>query len=251
MKLMTWNIQCGGVLDLTKPDKKNINDIIETIQDECSDVLVIQEYQTEYREQLVKNGLEKIGYKFFAVCKDCPDRTQRNRVLIASKHQLTKLDINPKIDNYDRRNWNEVEVTIKPNKRMIRILGVHVPLAQTKDKTGRIINRRLKKKKYLDQLLEKFKEYKDSPFPAVILGDFNLYKFAEFPEYLDYFSKELEELTAEDVPTWGSNKLDYIFANTKFLEMMKVESGNIEPKNTAYSDHKYFCVELDLERCNY
>lgn len=35
MKLMTWNIQCGGVRDLLQPDKKNINNIIATIQSEC------------------------------------------------------------------------------------------------------------------------------------------------------------------------------------------------------------------------
>ncbi|MFL8906445.1 hypothetical protein ACKA01_05005 [Helcococcus kunzii] len=144
---------------------------------------MIQEYQTEYREQL-KNGLEKIGYQHFAACQDHPDRTKRNRVLIASKQKLIKLKINSKIDNYSRRNWNEVKIAINPNKMMIRILGVHVPLA-------------------------------------------------------------------ENAQTWEDKKLDYIFVNTKFSEMMKVESGNIKPKNTAYSDHKYFCVELDLERCNY
>lgn len=40
-KIMTWNIKSGGVWDLTDPDEKNINNIIETIQGECSDVLVI------------------------------------------------------------------------------------------------------------------------------------------------------------------------------------------------------------------
>ena len=134
---------------------------------------------------------------------------------------------------------------------MIRILGVHVPLAATTKITGGKINSRSEKEKYLDQLLSKFKEYKDSPFPAVILGDFNLHKSAELSEYLVDFSKELEEATAGNAPTWEDKKLDYIFVNTKFSEMMKVESGNIKPKNTAYSDHKYFCVELDLERCNY
>lgn len=67
MEYKKW--RCVG---FNRSDEKNINNIIKIIKEECPDVLVIQEYQTEYREQLVKNGLEKIGYKFFAVCKDCP-----------------------------------------------------------------------------------------------------------------------------------------------------------------------------------
>lgn len=239
MKIMTWNIQDGGALSKKYPKVENINSIIKTIKDENPDVLVIQEYETQYHKQLVIDGLEKLNYKW-TFCNDDEERTLRNRVLIASKKEFVKLEIATNIYNYSRRNWNEV--IIKGNR--LKVLGVHVPLAETSTIYGKKIDSKPEKETYLKALLLKFKEYKDYSFPAVILGDFNLHNDAACSEYLKDFSDLLEEVTSNE-PTWKNKKVDYVFVNNEFKISMKEKDEKIAPRENLYSDHKYFCIELE------
>lgn len=45
MKIMTWNIQDGGVLGFHNPIVHNIKNILNIIKEENPDVVVIQEYE--------------------------------------------------------------------------------------------------------------------------------------------------------------------------------------------------------------
>lgn len=238
---MTWNIQDGGTTSLQHPDIGNIQGILSVIRKEAPDVIVLQEYQSEYHDQLVTNGLEKMKYTC-TVCQDAPDRTLRNRVLIGSKLPFEEMDRPADILAYSRRNWNEIKIPDYP----LTILGVHVPLAQTTDLYGRKRDNTREKRIFLEALENKFREYQKCPTPAVILGDFNLHAETSYYDFLERFYSYLEEITTQD-STRGQYKLDYIFANDAFLHLpdQEKQKKKYAPISTTFSDHKYFCVDLE------
>lgn len=237
MKLMTWNIKDGGVLDLNRPDTSNIESILQVVKKEDPDVLVLQEYQGEFFNELISNGLNKLSY-LHTVCEEHPDKTLRKRVLIASKAPFQDIDTAINILDYSRRNWREIAVS--DNSMHIHILGIHVPLATTNIFDTQKDNRR-EKRIFLEALKRKFIEYKNSDDPCVICGDFNLHSNAVYKEYLDDFSQLLTEITTNDA-THGKYKFDYIFVNDAFRKMINV-NGVFAPHMTNCSDHSYLCVE--------
>lgn len=62
MKFLTWNIKDGGVLDFNNPKVDNIDNILNIIKKENPDVIVIQEYQSEFYNELIRDGLNKLFY---------------------------------------------------------------------------------------------------------------------------------------------------------------------------------------------
>lgn len=237
MRVMTWNIQNGGTISFHHPDIANIQEILSVIRQEAPDVIVLQEYQSEYHEQLVTNGLEKMRY-ICTVCQDAPDRTLRNRVLIGSKLPFEEMDRPADILAYSRRNWNEIRIPDYP----LTILGVDVPLAQTTGFNGCKKDNTREKRIFLKALENKFREYQTCTTPAVILGDFNLHAGASYHEFLERFPSYLKEITTQE-STWGQYKLDYIFANDAFLHLLDQEK-EYAPIATKFSDHKYLYVDL-------
>ncbi len=237
MKFLTWNIQNGGVLEFNNPRVGNIENILNTIKQENPDVIIIQEYQSEFYNEFVRNGLTALSY-MHTVCGDHPDKTLRNRVLIASKEPFQNIDTTENILDYSKRNWREIVV----NDNSIHILGVHVPLATTSNLYNMKKDNKREKKIFLEALMEKFIEYKNSGVPCMICGDFNLHSNAIYKEYLDDFADCLTEITSKEA-THGNYKFDYVFVNDAFKKLIKTEEVFV-PHPTMFSDHSYLCVEI-------
>ena len=99
---------------MINPQRDNIRNILVTIDRVEADLVVCAEYISEYSE--FTDGLKKLGYCFFAVNSDAPDRTLRKRLLIASKLPLEKLAYPDTLRAYDRRNWVEIEIACAGRK---------------------------------------------------------------------------------------------------------------------------------------
>lgn len=237
MKFLTWNIKDGGVLEFNNPKINNIENILNIIKKENPDVIIIQEYQSEFYNEFVCDGLNKLSY-VHTVCEDYPDRTLRKRVLIASKEPIQNIDTTTNILDYSRRNWHEVVV----NNNSIHVLGIHVPLATTTNFCGIKKDNKREKKVFLEALKEKFIEYKNSEDPCMICGDFNLHENAVYKEYLEDYAEYLTEVTSKEA-THGNYKFDYVFVNDAFKKLIKTEEVFV-PHPTIYSDHSYLCVEI-------
>lgn len=235
MRVMTWNIKDSGVKDINNPNTENIQGIIDVIKQTNPDIIVLQEYQTEYEYLILDGGLKTMGYGC-SVWEGNPDRTLRNRVLIASKLPFESCK-RPKLSNYNQKNWNEIFIPAQN----LHIIGVHVPTAETTTLDGKKFDNRRAKKAFLDELMEKFQEYQEGEIPVLCLGDFNLCAGTEYSEYLPRFFRSFHEITAE-TPTWGDRKLDYIFANKALMN--RIGKEDVEPHDTPFSDHKYLCVEI-------
>ena len=69
MKIMTWNIQDGGVLGFHNPIVHNIKNILNIIKEENPDVVVIQEYQSEFYNEFIRDGLSRLSY-IHTVCEE-------------------------------------------------------------------------------------------------------------------------------------------------------------------------------------
>lgn len=236
MKIMTWNIQDGGVLGFHNPIVHNIKNILNIIKEENPDVVVIQEYQSEFYNEFIRGGLSRLSY-MHTVCEEHPDKTLRKRVLIASKIPFQNVAATTDILDYSRRNWREIIL----EKNSIHILGVHVPLAMTTNMYHMQKDNKREKKIFLEALKKKFIEYKNSEFPCLICGDFNLHSNAVYKEYLDDFTAYLTEVTTEEA-THGKYKFDYIFVNDAFKSSIKADKV-FAPYSTGFSDHSYLYVE--------
>ena len=238
MRILTWNIRSGGAIDFNNPQIENIHNILRVIDSLQADIIVLQEFQFKYYEIMVQDGLEKMGYEW-TVCKEDKEKDSRYRVLIGTKYSFDECEYPNSIRKYSRRNWNEI---ILRDKKMA-ILGVDVPLAETKDKHGRKIDNRKEKQQFLEALKAKFEEYANYDYPAIILGDFNLHEKAEYKEYLQIYEQHLTEVTTE-ASTCGKYKFDYIFVNSKMLDLID-KTKEFKPHYTAYSDHKYLYLDVD------
>lgn len=238
MRIMTWNIQNCGTISFDNPNINNIQNILNAIKMVNSDIVIIQEYENEYHKNFVEEGLEKMSYSC-TVCEDDADANLRKRVLVASK--LPFVDCQRPIDifKYSRRNWNEIFIP----KYNLRVLGVDVPLAETKDVYGKKRDNRREKEQFLKALNKKFIEYNASNEPALILGDFNLLAEAVLKEYLDEFSSRMTEITTKDT-TCGRHKFDYIFANNALLDLLD-KNKTYAPNSTDFSDHKYLYIDIN------
>ena len=234
---MIWNIDNGGTLDLLTPNIGNISNVVNTIHEVNPDFAVLPEYMIRYSNNLITNGLRQIGFDHFCVNKNNQDKDLRKRVLIASKYEITDISDEGNINSYDLRNWREVQI----NDLNIHLLAVDVPLAETKDLQGNKKNNRHNKKIFLDAMLLKAQENKYKEISFAMLGDFNLHPDAVFPEYLEKFNNELQEITDGNA-TWNDKKLDYIFVNDCFIKKITTVSS---PKSTAYSDHCYIYFDFE------
>lgn len=238
MKIMTWNIKDGGILDRNNPILSNIKSILNTIENEKPDILIVQEFQYMYKKELVEDGLKQLGYSFFEYDKILEECTLRNGVLIASKFRYVPVEKPLTILKYSWRNWNEILI---PDYNL-QILGVDVPLAQTSDINGNKKSNRREKKLFLDELNKKFKEYNNSYNKSLILGDFNLHEQAIFKEYLKGFSSFLTETTTKE-PTHRNYKFDYIYGNNAIINKLQ---GKSNPVWTEYSDHAYLTITINI-----
>lgn len=236
MKFMTWNIKDGGVLEFNTPVLYNIQNILNVIKKEDPDVIVIQEYQSEYFNEFIRNGLRKLSY-IHTVCEEYPEKTLRKRVLIASKAPFQNISTSSNILDYSKRNWREIIV----NNNSIHILGVHVPLATTTNIYNMQRDNTREKRIFLEAMKEKFIEYQKCDDPCMICGDFNLHPNAVYKEYLDVFSVYLEEITTNEA-THGKYKFDYVFVNGAFKKLINAKEI-FSPHLTRFSDHGYLCVE--------
>lgn len=249
MKIMSWNIQNGGAVfskkdeeqGKGKPIPSNIDNILDTIRKENPDILILQEFQYQYKDRLIENGLKKDGYQDFRYYEEYLNKEHdgANGVLICNKiGQWKELPKPVDIYKYTYRNWCEVELT----DNNLRLLAVDVPLVEKRDGVEDI----RKRKAFLeDGLKHKFLEYRNMEGPAVILGDFNLFIMADgetstFSEYLTFFENTLVSLVKGI--TWGNHQNDYIFGNAAFVNM--VQPGHEKPVQTSYSDHNYLIVEI-------
>lgn len=246
MKIMSWNIKNGGAVFHCKdrdykPIPSNINNILATIRKENPDILVLQEFQYQYWDRLIENGLKKDGYRNFLFYEDYlnEEHDGANGVLLCNKlGQWNMLPRPADIYEYTYRNWCEVEL---PDKNL-RLLAVDVPLEEEFHGVKDI----KKRKAFLeDGLKRRFLEYRDMETPAVILGDFNLFitedgETSTLSEYLSFFEDTLVSLVKGT--TWGNHQNDYIFGNAAFVNL--VQSGHEEPVRTSYSDHNYLIVEI-------
>lgn len=237
MRILLWNIQDGGVLSLNHPDRSNLQNILTVIRDLVPDLTVLPEYETEYRRIFLEEGLIPLGYTC-AVCEDAPDATLRKRTLLAAKLPFTTLPRPMEILRYSWRNWIEAAFP----ESGLRLLGIHVPLAQTSDRFGDSRDNCREKRLFLEELRRRFTEYAALSSPTLILGDFNLYPGAVYGEALKDFSAALTELTKGE-PTWNKRKLDCLFANEAFRSRVTFVS---EPQKTPFSDHAYLYLDADL-----
>lgn len=246
MRILTWNIQNSGVIDFKNPQRENIKNILCQIEELQADVVALQEFQYEYYDEIVKNGLEKMDYTY-TVYSDNKEKNLRNRVLIAvkSKYSFYPCEYPKDIRKYSRRNWNEIIIQDKKiQDKKIAILSIDVPLAETTDMHGEKKDNRTEKKQFLEALKVKFEEYSNYDIPAMILGDFNLHEKAVYKEYLAIFNTYLSEITTETA-TCQNYKFDYIFVNSKMKKIIVDESRSIEPHHTDFSDHKYLYVDIN------
>lgn len=154
MRVITWNIQNGGAGEKWTPaytgSPKNIPGILKRIEQESADILVLQEYHSQYRSQLWERGLKPMGYKY-SVWQGNPDCDGRKRVLIASKLPFEDCG-RPNLSDYLQSRWAEIFI---PSKN-IHILGIHAPDGNA--------------------FLEEVKKYAISHKgeKVIILGDFNV-----------------------------------------------------------------------------
>lgn len=238
MKIMTWNIKDGGIINRYDPMLSNIENILNVIKVENPDILIIQEFQYAYIKNLIEDGLKQLGYSFFNYDKILEQYILRYGVLIASKLECVPIEKPKNILKYSWRNWNEILIP----EYNLRILGIHVPLAETTDMNGNRRNNKREKKLFLDGLKKKFLEYKYSDSPSLILGDFNLHEKAVFKEYLEDFSVYLTEITNKE-STHGNHKFDYIFGNSEIVNNLQEKSKSVW---TEYSDHAYLSISVNL-----
>lgn len=236
LKIMTWNIKEGGIYDRKNPELNNIRKILKVIDTEDPDVLVIQEFQYKYKEELIDNGLKELGYNFIQYNKILKEYVLRYGVLIASKYRFIPEEPPQEITAYSRRNWNEIYIP----QFELKILGVHVPLAKIYNSKGELTDKSVEKELFLKALNNKFSEFKYDREPAIILGDFNLHEKAMFKEYLELFSSELTEITTNNV-TCGNYKFDYIYGNQNVVNRQK---NIFDPIKNGCSDHSYLLAEI-------
>lgn len=242
MKIMTWNIQDGGVRNRSKPDMANLQSILSIIKNENPDIIAIQEFKYMYWNELAEgeNGLKNIGFKHFFFDKVLTEYKGRYGVIICSKLIGNMVVDKPKdICKYSYRNWCEVRFS----QPMLRILTVDVPLNQNYN--GKIDSR--ERKKFLEKGLKPiFFEYQGLSTPAIVLGDFNLcikkygYK-SSFSEYLKLFEEKMNNLVKGI--SFGKQQNDYIFGNDSFTKLVKPKYK--EPISQNCSDHNYLIVEID------
>lgn len=239
MKIMSWNIENGGTQDFWKPNIGNIQDILKSIRHEDPVVLVLQEFQTEYEEPLL-GGLKAMGYTHATFWQGAPERTLRNRVLIASKLPFECCERPSALSAYAKRNWTEIVV---PSLGHLRIIGVDAPLAEVTI-NGRKRDNKREKVAFLQVLASKLAEYKDSPTDVLCLGDLNLYPGSVCSEFLTTFRKSFQEISANH-PTWRDRQLDYALSNLTLLP--RIKNPGAAPVWTPFSDHAYFCIDIDIE----
>lgn len=231
MKIMSWNIQNGGALnsvmdEFNHPIIENIDNILSVIEEQSPDILSLQEFQYQYWNELVENGLKKQGYNYFKYRSVLGKRTARNGVLICTKNQNMELKDDPKdIDDYSKRNWVEVYL---PGVDIL-ILSIDVPLIG-KNNDSR------EREKFLKVLKQRFLSYSKITNPAAIIGDFNLFDSpnCSFREYMVEYKNILTSLG--DIITFGDHQNDYIFGNREFINRFVMLDEN--DVNTTGSDHK-------------
>lgn len=78
MRIMTWDIEKGG--------REKIQEILDVIKKEDSDVLVLTGFRLNHNKYKVIKGLKQIGYPFYIYNKK--ENKYRDTVLIASKEKL-------------------------------------------------------------------------------------------------------------------------------------------------------------------
>lgn len=231
---MTWNVQNGGAFDRLPTSQdiviNNIKAIIKEIEKNNVDILIIQEFQYRFFDQFINNGLKKMGYFYIQYQDELKNCEARNGVLIASKIEFIVSSNLPNISEYSKRNWNEIVI---PNNK-IHILGVDVPLPQNDDLSER--------ETFFKELEKYFDKYKNADVAAVVIGDLNVYEGATLDYYKSKFDSLWHDIGSQE-NTWRNHKLDYIYGNDIFFNLVK-NGDDIKPIETDYSDHAYLIVEI-------
>lgn len=237
MKIMEWDISS---YDDYKNFNTNILDtkgILKSITEINPEILILSSYHLSYNS-ILKNGLEKYGYN----CKintDNPEKTERNRVLIASKYEIINVEFNDNLGFYTK-DWLEVKVKIKGEE--CKILAVHVPASSTNTLYKQRINTSGDRKLFLKEMLGKFAAYEQESVPCIAAGNFNLHDFTTNSEYHSKFAQHMTEISAGK-PTYKGQTYDRIFANEIFLKTNLI--FNVSAHENSYTDHSYLLVDIN------
>ena len=237
MRIMEWDIS-------SYEDYKNFNTnildtkgILKSITEINPEILILSSYHLSYNS-ILKNGLEKYGYN----CKintDNPEKTERNRVLIASKYEIINVEFNDNLGFYTK-DWLEVKVKIKGEE--CKILAVHVPASSTNTLYKQRINTSGDRKLFLKEMLGKFAAYEQESVPCIVAGNFNLHDFTTNSEYRSKFAQHMTEISAGK-PTYKGQAYDYLFANEIFLKINHIFNTSAHENN--YTDHSYLLVDIN------
>ena len=246
-------------------------EMMELVKEQDADVLCLEEFfESENREYFISNitTLKKMGYPYYYFIPTVDFKNDfKSGIAIFSKYPILdsakyNLEANRKDKDKTRIGEHLIYTDIKVNDRIFRIFATHLQsvhfdesdyvslsmLKQAKDpglKDSRTIVSKLKKgyiSRYeqADLIEQKIKE---SPYPAIVCGDFN-----DVPNSSTYFKIKgnLKDAFLRKGSFIGRTfrfisptlRIDYILADKKF------KVNQFRTIHVPYSDH--YPVETDL-----
>lgn len=237
LKILTWNINKGGSL-------QRINSIAQQIDKHSADIILLCEYWSGEKGEVLKKQLREYGYEHVVTSNG---EAKQNHLLFASRYPIEVLP-----SSYQREKNKERWLEIKLTQQDLYILGIHIPTSQ--DKQG-------KQDFWIEVNDFARKNVKNK---AVILGDYNtgLLEDAQgVPFYGMESMRNLLDLGWIDTwrhthgnfsgYSWYSTKgngfrVDHVFVSPIFHDVILESYFSHQERMSKISDHSVLIVELAI-----
>lgn len=276
IRILDWNVRTFTPLDVKNFDveKSNYNDIISEIAKYNPDVICLQEFYSDYRNnnQNIKHFYYELGYCYLATVVDHIRKTDmRSGAIILSKFPIFnsfKFDLPEKISTADE---TPIGADIVVGKDTIRIITFHMQSFRFLDKeykdlatlktyeneiysaTSNLYRKMQYAFRQRGKQVDIFKErISESPYPLIICGDLNdvphsyAYKTIRsdrkdaFLEKGFGIGKTFIGGRSKFISSLPTLRIDYIFADKSF------EVNQFKIIETPLSDHLGIISDLSL-----
>lgn len=243
LRILTMNLHTytskSYELPYEKDETMRMNELGNSILSYDPDAALLNEFMPGARRgDIIVEILEKSGYNLFY--PKGYDATKDKR-----KWCITILAVKKGIDFAQSflpssLYYRYISGTlISKEDKKIAVLGVHIPNVEDANN-----NRQMERKQELYALVNDFTACIKEGSSAVLLGDFNTDKAGVCCKELERLQTYWDDIM-EDIPTWESSRLDYIFCNPAMTESHKVKSfiSSLEQEN-GLTDHKVLVADF-------
>ena len=274
LRVLSWNLSSWGRTNRTHPDNHQ-QQMVELIKNTGADVLCLQEYiyfiNKMYCDTLIP-ALKKSGYQYIYFGKTnyfkrIYKSTILNTVVIVSKYPIvdTAQYNYPVINDTDHAEVL-IYADIKVNNTIIRIFTTHLqsvsfgntdyealhnlkePAAASVTQSKALVTKlRIGYKKRTTQADKLHEKIIQSPYPAIVCGDFN-----DVPSSYTYFTAKgnLQDAFLKKGIGFGRTfrlisptlRIDYILADKKF------EVTGFNKIEVNYSDHYPIIADFEMPK---